>query len=754
MSSPAALPTGSSASSSSTPLSQSQPKPKYSSAAFLHHLHNDPSSHHVSLTAPSVRQPSLPSERGADEPAPDSRLLSEDNAPGSSALDRPMLPTRRSSAGTARTLAKTASTPGFVDSPLALPATTVISTLRRAGSKRGRPMTAPGGSPGEPFLPSTSPIEGSPDHRTVDRMEDPPYIPAQDDYDYILDSRPEDDLGSSDEESRGMDACGISDVDGMGQALEMMSISGKRRRRRGPTRVVGRADDSSERRPEETLPNTDPHVRVTQEPSRLQSDPSPSKRPPRMSPPDLDWRTFGKAYAYGNFDPNKTPQAPATVLSPQPRIPTARSSPGEGYRPSSASALLHDTDTSSSRASGSTGPFSQASGSSDSNTTFASAGSAPLVPSGATIGKTQSSTSVPTQGGMAGALAGRGRAFELETLANRKAGTSSGLRSNQLELPSYSLAAATVRMASSHIPYSGLAPLGIPSPDRELLDPMASMFSPSSSSTLRDNASSDPGGSRFTLSRSMSTAAVPRDRAGHHLPTIAASPAGTPLEHPAHGKGKGIELPRRATSPPPSLSRILGPGGIVNQRIPPATAPVEKVIEAESEEDYFGAAAAPNYERNQSYRSQSSSNQTVTQTATPAVRSRTPEGLSSQPVADEPKVSPPPAFAQPGELGALYDKYGWLPAPVPPDEAARRKALYRFNILHTSPDVNFDRIAHMAKLVFSTKIVIIGLTDAETQWHKTETGLGATEASRFSSFCSHTLLLKWVSESMCDAHFS
>jgi hypothetical protein len=39
----------------------------------------------------------------------------------------------------------------------------------------------------------------------------------------------------------------------------------------------------------------------------------------------------------------------------------------------------------------------------------------------------------------------------------------------------------------------------------------------------------------------------------------------------------------------------------------------------------------------------------------------------------------------------------------------------RFNIWQTGPDLNFDRIAHLAKLVFSTKIVIISLIDGKEQ---------------------------------------
>lgn len=35
----------------------------------------------------------------------------------------------------------------------------------------------------------------------------------------------------------------------------------------------------------------------------------------------------------------------------------------------------------------------------------------------------------------------------------------------------------------------------------------------------------------------------------------------------------------------------------------------------------------------------------------------------------------------------------------------------RYNIWNTGPDMNFDRIAHLAKLVFNTKGVVISLID-------------------------------------------
>jgi hypothetical protein len=44
-----------------------------------------------------------------------------------------------------------------------------------------------------------------------------------------------------------------------------------------------------------------------------------------------------------------------------------------------------------------------------------------------------------------------------------------------------------------------------------------------------------------------------------------------------------------------------------------------------------------------------------------------------------------------------------------------RAPAYRFNIWNTDPDLNFDRIAHLAKLVFNTKGVLISLIDGNEQ---------------------------------------
>lgn len=187
--------------------------------------------------------------------------------------------------------------------------------------------------------------------------------------------------------------------------------------------------------------------------------------------------------------------------------------------------------------------------------------------------------------------------------------------------------------------------------------------------------------------------------------------------------------------------------------IPPATAPVEKTIEAATGDDYFGKNASPpppaGVSRQTSFSSGSGSTgsqQTVTGPAT------TPNPFADHPdERDEPlnqprsrSLTPPPEGpVHVSQMGDVYDKFGWLPAPIPPEEMARRRALYRFNILHTAPDMNFDRIAHMAKLVFASKIVMIALIDGDTQWHKTQAGPAmVSEVPRASSFCAHSILSK------------
>ena len=105
-----------------------------------------------------------------------------------------------------------------------------------------------------------------------------------------------------------------------------------------------------------------------------------------------------------------------------------------------------------------------------------------------------------------------------------------------------------------------------------------------------------------------------------------------------------------------------------------------------------------------------------------------------------------------------YHGRGYLIPPIPANEENRRRALYkyalffgvsaklfltsspRFNILNSGADMNFDRIAHLAKLVFNTRGVFVGLVDEDQQWQKSQWGLHLPILSRNESFCGHAIL--------------
>ncbi|PKK69901.1 hypothetical protein RhiirC2_850360 [Rhizophagus irregularis] len=66
-----------------------------------------------------------------------------------------------------------------------------------------------------------------------------------------------------------------------------------------------------------------------------------------------------------------------------------------------------------------------------------------------------------------------------------------------------------------------------------------------------------------------------------------------------------------------------------------------------------------------------------------------------------------------------YDNH-YLPLPIPLNEVERRRALWRFQILNTSNDVNFTRIVALSKEHFKTSISMISLLNTTHQWFKVE----------------------------------
>jgi phosphoribosyl 1,2-cyclic phosphodiesterase/DNA-binding response OmpR family regulator len=88
---------------------------------------------------------------------------------------------------------------------------------------------------------------------------------------------------------------------------------------------------------------------------------------------------------------------------------------------------------------------------------------------------------------------------------------------------------------------------------------------------------------------------------------------------------------------------------------------------------------------------------------------------------------------------ALRQACRWLRAPLPPDEAARLRALHDAGVLDSSPEERFDRITRLARRVFDVPIALVSLVDAERQWFKSYQGIEIRETPRELSFCAHAI---------------
>jgi hypothetical protein len=190
--------------------------------------------------------------------------------------------------------------------------------------------------------------------------------------------------------------------------------------------------------------------------------------------------------------------------------------------------------------------------------------------------------------------------------------------------------AATMRLAASNYTDSDFSPLGLPSPERELLDPMASAMNPMSTSP-RSKSRQNSGASDTTI-RSRSHLSTPAGWRGDadgrqetSLYTIAASPVASPMNHPDHqdpseAMARSANTPAERLPPKTGANRRTSGGIVSSTRIPPASAPIEWTNSTQDAvpTDYFGAAASAQQtpqatSRHSSFRSsRTSSSQTVT----------------------------------------------------------------------------------------------------------------------------------------------
>jgi phosphoribosyl 1,2-cyclic phosphodiesterase/DNA-binding response OmpR family regulator len=82
----------------------------------------------------------------------------------------------------------------------------------------------------------------------------------------------------------------------------------------------------------------------------------------------------------------------------------------------------------------------------------------------------------------------------------------------------------------------------------------------------------------------------------------------------------------------------------------------------------------------------------------------------------------------------------WKPAPLPPDEDERLRALQESGLLDTAAEERFDRLTRITAALFDVPVALVSLVDRERQWFKSRTGIDATETARESAFCAHAIL--------------
>ncbi|KAL1411557.1 hypothetical protein Q8F55_002519 [Vanrija albida] len=395
----------------------------------------------------------------------------------------------------------------------------------------------------------------------------------------------------------------------------------------------------------------------------------------------INWEAFGNTYAAGRFDPVRIPNIPepndsltsnpvtqqsSAPLSSAPSLPVSRPTSTDSLKQSSRPPYKSAPPSAATDGS-STSPASR----NPSPLTDRPPVPGPVVP----LGVPQPSQPLS----MAAAMAGRQKAKELENLPTRRPDP------EKLDFPAYSVAAATVRMASSTVGEAMFSPLSAPSPERELVDPLASFVgTPPIAST-----SDSPNGSMqgFPISRSLSHAA---SGSGSSLLNDMSQYEASPFPTPFNDGPSRLSFDLARGTKPRVQSR-LGNGVV------------------DSADDYFSSV--------------------------PARRST---GVT--PVHSDPGENLIPTVVHPSELGAFYYEYGFLPALEPPNEKERLKALYSYNIWHSPGDPNFDRIVHMAKLVFNTRLVLLNFIDSDTQWLKSQTAFARPERARNQTMSAHAIL--------------
>lgn len=93
---------------------------------------------------------------------------------------------------------------------------------------------------------------------------------------------------------------------------------------------------------------------------------------------------------------------------------------------------------------------------------------------------------------------------------------------------------------------------------------------------------------------------------------------------------------------------------------------------------------------------------------------------------------------------------------IPEDDVERTRELYKYELLDTVYESEFDELVRLASKICNVPISLITLVDVDRQWFKAKHGLDANQTSRNVSFCGHAVLseqLFEVNDAMGDERF-
>jgi PAS domain-containing protein len=79
-------------------------------------------------------------------------------------------------------------------------------------------------------------------------------------------------------------------------------------------------------------------------------------------------------------------------------------------------------------------------------------------------------------------------------------------------------------------------------------------------------------------------------------------------------------------------------------------------------------------------------------------------------------------------------------SPMPPNEQQRLAALYRYNILDTPAEPDFDNLVMLAAQLAGVPVAMILLIDHDRQWFLAKKSMPLDQTPREVAFCAHTIL--------------